>query len=379
MKRVYLDNNSTTCTDPRVVEAMLPYFSCEHGNPSSAHSFGWEAEAAVESARQEVASLIGADPDEVFFTSGATESNNWFLRCFDVEKRSELLASPTEHKSVLESVRESGSPFRFLPIDDVGSVRFDSWKTPIPANRAIVTAMAVNNEIHTILDVAAAVDYCRRHKAVFHCDGAQAAGRIHLDVHAMGIDALSISGHKIYGPKGVGALYVRRCLQSMLRPLIVGGGQEHSLRSGTVAVPLVVGLGKASEISRTNLLTEAKRLHGLAKLFLDTLVSANVKFRMIGPPDLLHRQPGSLCLEIDGFAASKFCELLPDIAISQGSACNSSGQQSHVFQAVGISADNNRRSIRLSFGRFNTNEEARYAAGRLAEVTKSALITEGRR
>lgn len=376
MRTVYLDNNATTPVDPRVLEKMLPYFLREYGNASSAYPFGWTAEMAVESAREHVAVLIGCDVDEVYFTSGATESNNWFLRCFDREQRKEVITSPLEHKSILETLDDGELPVRFFPINPDGTVRLDSADTPIPGPHSIVTSMGVNNEIHSILDIESMAAFCHEGGAVFHCDGAQAVGRIPISVHQMKIDALSFSGHKIYGPKGVGGLFVRRSHQARLRPMLRGGGQEKAMRAGTLAVPLIVGLGEACRLAILSLSVEAEANRSRSARLLDKLRGHGLDVQVIGPSDLCKRQPGSLCLEIEGLPANRLCECLPEIAISQGSACNSRGPRSHVIQALGISAEQSRRIVRLCFGRFNTDEDVDYVAGRISDVVKANTVVQ---
>ena len=264
---IYLDYQATTPMDPRVLEAMMPYFTYKFGNPHSrSHSYGWEAEEGVEKARGQVAKLIGADEKEVIFTSGATESNNLAIRGvaeFYKDRKNHVVTTVTEHKCVLDTCRhleQNGFEVTYLPVQKNGLVDLEQLKAAITDKTVVVSIMAVNNEIGVIQPLAEIGKICREKKVFFHTDAAQAVGKIALDVEAMNIDLLSISGHKIYGPKGIGALYVRRKPRVRLVPLIVGGGQERGFRSGTLPTPLCVGLGEAAEICMKEMDGEAKRL-----------------------------------------------------------------------------------------------------------------------
>src|SRR5229473_2302749 len=296
---IYLDYQATTPMDPRVLEVMMPYFTYKFGNPHSrSHSYGWEAEEGVEKARAQVAKLIGADEKEVIFTSGATESNTHAIRGvaeFYKDRRNHVVTTVTEHKCVLDTCRhleQNGFEVTYLPVQKNGIVDLDVLRAAITDKTVVVSIMAVNNEIGVIQPLAEIGKICRENKTFFHTDAAQAVGKIPLDVEAMNIDLMSISGHKIYGPKGIGALYVRRKPRVRLVPLIVGGGQERGFRSGTLPTPLCVGLGEAAEICMKEMDGEAKRLKKLQKRMLDGLNSKLTDIVVNG--DLEHRIPGNL-------------------------------------------------------------------------------------
>src|ERR671910_2295149 len=278
---IYLDYQATTPMDPRVLEAMMPYFTHQFGNPHSrSHSYGWEAEEGVEKARGQVAKLIGADEKEVIFTSGATESNNLAIRGvaeFYKDRKNHIVTTVTEHKCVLDTCRhleQSGFEVTYLPVQKNGLIDLEALRAAVTDKTVVVSVMAVNNEIGVIQPLAEIGKICREKKAFFHTDAAQAAGKIALDVEAMNIDLMSMSGHKIYGPKGIGALYVRRKPRVRLEALIHGGGQERGMRSGTLATPLCVGLGEACAIAEREMGAEAERLKGLRDRFYDKIRAA---------------------------------------------------------------------------------------------------------
>lgn len=370
-REIYADNNSTTATDPAVVAELLPYLTGLYGNASSSHSFGWTAELAVGQAARRVAALINAEADEIFFTSGATEANNWVFRDDKAASLPPIVSSAVEHKSVLEAVShaaESGRQVIRLPINREGQVNLQALsELRLPA-RSLVSLMAVNNEVHGVLDLARAGEICAQKGAIFHTDAAQALGAIPIDVKRMRIGLMSLSAHKLYGPKGVGALYVERGLQSVLRPFMLGGGQQGNLRSGTLPTALIVGLGKACALVAAELATEAPRLEKLARSFLQQLSSRGVSYRIIGPSNLQQRRPGSLCLAVEDLDCTRLCEWMPEVAISQGSACNSRGVGSHVLRELGLSVDEARSVIRLAFGRFNGERDVTYVVKRLVSV-----------
>src|SRR5215475_2978996 len=294
---IYLDYQATTPLDPRVLEAMMPYFTYKFGNPHSrSHAYGWEAEEAVEKARGQIAKLIGGDEKEVIFTSGATESNNLAIKGvaeFYKDRRNHIVTTVTEHKCVLDTCRhleQQGFKVTYLPVQKNGLVDLDALRAAITDKTVVVSIMAVNNEIGVIQPLAEIGKICREKKVFFHTDAAQAAGKIPLDVEAMNIDMMSISGHKIYGPKGIGALYVRRKPRVRLVPLIVGGGQERGFRSGTLPTPLCVGLGAAAEIAMKEMDEEAKRLTKLQARMLKGLQDLLPEMYFIG--DLVQRIHG---------------------------------------------------------------------------------------
>ena len=380
-KRIYADHNATTPLDPRVLRKMMPFLTDEFGNASSAHSYGWGAELAVAEARQQVASLINAEPDEIFFTSGATESNNWFLKQSAKLDGVRFVSSALEHKAVLETleeVRRGGAGVEYLPFDHTGRIDLSATEPGALGPGSVVTLMAVNNEIHGVLDLDAAGELCRRAGAVLHTDAAQALGKIPIDVRRMGIDAMSMSAHKLYGPKGVGALFVAERVRKTLKPFMSGGGQEHGMRAGTLATALIVGFGEACAIAKEQMESESRRLYGLSESLLSRLKAEGVGYRLVGPGEVRQRQPGSLSLSIAGLNAAKLSELLPEVALSRGSACNSLESRNHVLKALGLNSGEESGVIRLSFGRFNDASEVLFIADRIAEVVSGSTLYGGR-
>jgi cysteine desulfurase len=385
---IYLDNQSTTRVDPRVLEAMLPYFAEDFGNPhSTSHAYGRIAAEAIERARGEIAALIHADPREIVFTSGATESNNLaikgaahFARAYPQggKVRDHIVALQTEHKCVLESCKElEGEGFRvtYLPVESNGLVSLTELEAAISERTLLVSVMAAHNEIGVIQPLAEIGALCRSHGVLFHSDAAQAFGKIPLDVDAMKLDLLSISGHKIYAPKGIGALYVRRRPRVRLLPLIDGGGQERGLRSGTLPTPLCVGLGRASVIAGEEMAEEAERLRRLRDGLLRNLERRVPGIRLNG--DAGRRLAGSLNLTLPGIPAQTLIEACPSIAISTGSACTSASvEPSYVLRALGLSDELANASIRIGLGRFTTAAEVEFAADALAAATSG--LTEMR-
>lgn len=373
---VYVDNNATTAVDPAVVAELMPFLTGAYGNPSSAHSFGWTAELAVAEAAAAVAQLIGAAPDEVFFTSGATEADNWILVTAQADARTPIVTTAVEHKAVLEAVavaEQAGRPVIWLPVRADGRADLDALEALDLPPRSLVSLMAVNNEIHGVLDLARAGAICARKQAIFHTDAAQALGVVPIDVRRMQIHAASLSAHKIYGPKGIGALYIARELQPALRAHAVGGGQQRGMRAGTVPAALIVGMGKACALAADALPGEPERLRALARQFLDRLDALGVAYRLIGPAALADRRPGSLCLSLPGLDGTRLCDQLPEIALSQGSACNSRGVGSHVLRALGCQLAEAKTVVRIAFGRFNTSADARHVADRLADVVGMSI------
>jgi cysteine desulfurase len=375
---IYLDNQSSTRVDPRVLEAVLPYFTEDFGNPhSTSHAYGRVAAEAVERARGELAALIHADPREVVFTSGATESNNLaikgaahFARAHPQgeQPRDHIVTLQTEHKCVLESCEElerEGFGVTYLPVEPNGLVSLAALEAAISEQTLLVSIMAAHNEIGVIQPLADIGALCRSKRVLFHSDAAQAFGKIRLDVEAMRIDLLSISGHKIYGPKGIGALYVRRRPRVRLLPLIDGGGQERGLRSGTLPTPLCVGLGRAAAIAGSEMAEEAERLRELRDRLLSNLTRRVPGLHLNG--DAGQRLPGSLNLSFPGIPAQALIEASPSIAISTGSACTSATvEPSYVLRALGLSDDLANASIRIGLGRFTTAAEVDFAADALS-------------
>lgn len=368
---VYLDCQSTTPVDPRVLDAMLPYFTERFGNPhSSSHMFGGEAAEAVEAARAQVAALIGAEAREIVFTSGATESNNLAIKGaarFLRGRRNRVVTLATEHKCVLESARRlerEGFETAVLPVGADGLIELDRLAEAIDARTALVSVMAANNEIGVVQDLAAIGALCRRHGVLFHSDAAQAVGKLPIDVEAMNIDLLSISGHKIYGPKGVGALYVRRRPRVRLEPLFDGGGQERTFRSGTLPVPLCVGLGAACAVAQTEMAEEGERLGRLRDRLLDRLLVALPGTVLNG--DRHRRLAGNLSVAFPGVDALALLKALPDLAVSTGSACTSAAvEPSYVLRAIGLADELAAGALRIGLGRFTTEAEVEFAADAL--------------
>lgn len=374
---VYLDCHATTPVDPAVLQAMLPWFTEKFGNPhSTSHSFGREAAEAVEQARGEVAALIGADPREIVFTSGATESNNLAIKGaahFELRhrnKRRRIVTLVSEHKCVLESVKDTardGFETVFLPVGSDGRVSPDDLDKAVDEETLLVSVMAANNEIGVIQPLEAIGALTRERGALFHTDAAQAVGKIPVDVEAANVDLLSISGHKLYGPKGIGVLYIRRRPRARIEPLFSGGGQERTMRSGTLAPPLVVGLGEACAHARKHMAEEAERLAALRARFLERLTGRVEGVAMNGSMD--HRLPGNISLRLVGVEALKLIEQARDLAFSTGSACTSDVvEPSHVLRAIGLSDAEAGSSIRLGLGRFTTPDEIDFAADHLAEA-----------
>lgn len=369
---IYLDNQATTPTDPRVVEAILPFFTERFGNPASAaHAYGWDAEEAVEHARGQLAALIGAEPREVIFTSGATESNNLAIKGaarFHRARRPHVVTLASEHKCVLESVRQlerEGHPIDILPVQPDGLVDLDRLAETVTEETAVVSVMAVNNEIGVIQPLAEIASICREKGAYFHCDAAQAVGKLPLDVAELGIDLLSISGHKFYGPKGIGALYVRRRPRVRLEPLIDGGGQERGLRSGTLPTPLCVGLGAAAAIAGAEMEAEYARISALKTRLLEGIRGRLSGVSLNGHPE--KRVAGNLNLAFEGVDAEALMRAMPGLAVSSGSACTSTSvEPSYVLRALGLPEARARGSIRLAVGRFNTEAEIDAAVEELA-------------
>ncbi|XP_033169936.1 cysteine desulfurase, mitochondrial [Drosophila mauritiana] len=365
---LYLDAQATTPMDPRVLDAMLPYLTNFYGNPHSrTHAYGWETESAVEKAREQVATLIGADPKEIIFTSGATESNNIAVkgvaRFYGTKKR-HVITTQTEHKCVLDSCRaleNEGFKVTYLPVLANGLIDLQQLEETITTETSLVSIMTVNNEIGVRQPVDEIGKLCRSRRVFFHTDAAQAVGKIPLDVNAMNIDLMSISGHKIYGPKGVGALYVRRRPRVRLEPIQSGGGQERGLRSGTVPAPLAVGLGAAAELSLREMDYDKNWVDFLSNRLLDRISSALP--HVIRNGDAKATYNGCLNLSFAYVEGESLLMALKDVALSSGSACTSASlEPSYVLRAIGTDEDLAHSSIRFGIGRFTTVEEVDYTA-----------------
>ncbi len=371
---VYLDYQATTPMDPRVLEAMMPYFTEKFGNPHSRnHEYGWEAEEGVEKARAQIADLIGGDEREIVFTSGATESNNLAIAGvahFYKDQRDHIVTLVTEHKCVLDTCRhleQEGFKVTYLPVKQDGLVDLAELDKAITEKTVLVSIMAANNEIGVIQPLAEIGALCRAKGAFFHTDCAQAFGKIPLDVEAMKIDLMSISGHKIYGPKGIGALFVRRKPRVRLQAMIHGGGQERGMRSGTLPTPLCVGLGRAAEIAKAEMATENARLMKLRERFLKTIHEKLPEVFLNG--DLANRLAGNLNLSFAYVEGEGLMMGIKDLCVSSGSACTSASlEPSYVLRALGVEEELAHTSLRIGFGRFTTEAEVDYAAERIIQA-----------
>jgi cysteine desulfurase len=365
MGRIYLDHHSTTPCDPRVVEAMVPWFTTKFGNAASkTHGFGKEAAAACDAARGQIAALIGAEPAEIVFTSGATESNNLAIQGvadFYKTKGNHIVTVATEHPAVLDVVRhlEKAGKARvtILPVKPDGIVDLDAVHAAITGDTVLVSVMFANNEIGVIQPIAEIGRICHEKGVIFHCDGAQAVGKVPVDVRGMDIDLLSISAHKLYGPKGVGALYVRkRNPRVRLTPILDGGGHENGMRSGTLPVPLIVGFGLACEIAGREMTAEANRVLALRERLRKLIFDEFDHVRLNG--SLERRLPGNLNVSFEYVEGESLILGMADVAVSSGSACASAKlEPSHVLHALGLAEPLARSSIRFGIGRHNTGED----------------------
>jgi len=372
---IYMDNHATTPVDPRVLDAMMPYFGAKFGNAASRnHSFGWEAEQAVETAREQIAKLIGATAKEIIFTSGATESNNLAIKGIAEmyrERGNHIITQVTEHKAVLDTCKrleKAGCKVTYLPVKADGLIDLEQLKAAFTDKTILVSIMFASNEIGVIQPIEEIGKLCHEKGVIFHTDAVQAVGKVPVDVQKMNIDVLSISGHKLYGPKGVGALYVRRRNPRVqISEQINGGGHERGMRSGTLNVPAIVGLGKACEIAGEEMEAETKRLTGLRdymrKKFEDKLDYVHVNGNME------HHLPGNLNMSFVYVEGESLLMGINDIAVSSGSACTSATlEPSYVLKALGLGDDVAHSSIRFGLGRFNTKAEVDYVSDKLIEV-----------
>ena len=385
---VYLDNQATTRCDPRVVQAMLPFFAAEYGNPHSVeHVMGRLAEAAVEKAREQVAGLLGAEAREIIFTSGATEANNVaikgaarFARSMG-DPRGRIITAATEHKCVLESVADlaaEGFEAVFLPVRPDGLLDPETLRAALAVPTLLVSVMAVNNETGVIQDLAGLAAIAKQAGALFHSDLAQAVGKIPLDLTAWNIDLGSVSGHKLYGPKGVGALFVRRRPRVRLSPLFSGGGQERGLRSGTLPTPLIVGLGEACRLAANEMGEDAGRIGDLRVGLLERLRREIPGIRLNG--SVQARISGNLNLTFPGATAAALMEAAPDLCVSTGSACSSAQiEPSYVLRALGLSDQEAARTLRIGIGRFTSAADIDYAAAALSAAHAACAIAHAAR
>ena len=373
---VYLDNQATTRCDPRVMAVMLPWFTEQYGNPHSVeHVMGRLAEAAVETARGHIAALLGADPREVVFTSGATESNNIaikgaarFAARYGDGQRRRIVTVATEHKCVLESVgdlKDEGFEPVFLPVGADGLLDPDVLRDALTVPTLLVSVMAVNNEIGVVQDISGHAAIAKEAGALFHTDLAQAVGKIPVDLTAWKVDLASVSGHKIYGPKGVGALFVRRRPRARVLPLFSGGGQERGFRSGTLPAPLVIGLGEACRLAGEEMAADTARIGGLRDRLFDTLRGLVRGIAINGSTE--HRIAGNLNLTFPSATALAMLERMPDLCVSTGSACSSAEvEPSYVLRALGLPDEAAARTLRIGIGRFTSPADIDYAASALA-------------
>lgn len=373
-KPIYLDTQATSIMDPRVTDAMLPYMIEKFGNPHSrTHHYGWESEKALERAREQVARLIGADPKEIVFTSGATESNNISIkgvsRFYRGDKKNHLITTQIEHKCVLDSCRSlenEGLSVTYLPVQSSGLIDLEQLKDAIRPNTILVSVMTINNEVGVIQPVEQIGRLCRERKVFFHTDAAQAVGKIPIDVGELNIDLMSISGHKIYGPKGVGALYARRKPRVRIEPLQSGGGQERGIRSGTVPAPLAVGLGAACEISGEEMEYDLEHVTRLSNRLIERIQRSVPNVHRNGDPN--HTYPGCVNLSFSYIEGESLLMALKDIALSSGSACTSASlEPSYVLHALGADDELAHSSIRFGIGRFTTEEEIDFTADKCIE------------
>ena len=372
---IYLDNHATTPVDPRVLDAMLPYFTEKFGNAASRnHEFGWKAEEAVENARGQIARLINATPKEIVFTSGATESTNLAIKGAAEmyrEKGNHIITQVTEHKATLDTCKrleKYGYEVTYLPVEKDGRVNLDDLRRAITPKTILISIMYANNEIGAVQPIAEIGKIAKEKGVFFHVDAVQAVGKIPVDVQKDGIDLMSISGHKIYGPKGVGALYVRRKNPRVqLSAIIDGGGHERGMRSGTLNVTGIVGLGKACEICQNEMATESAKLFKMRERLKESIMSRLDETFINGSME--HRLPHNINISFAYVEGESLLMGINDIAVSSGSACTSATlEPSYVLKALGVGEDLAHTSIRFGVGRFNTDEEIDYVADRVVET-----------
>ena len=374
---VYLDNHATTPMDPRVLEAMLPFLTSNFGNAASnSHSFGWAAAAAVETARRQIATAIGASAREIVFTSGATESDNLAIKGVAEafrEKGRHIITAVSEHKAVLDSCKhleKNGCRVTYLPVGSDGLIDLEQLKSAFADQTILVSIMAANNETGVLQPMEEIGRLCREHGVLFHSDAVQALGKVPLNVTSANLDLASLTAHKLYGPKGCGALYVRHDADVRLVPMIDGGGHESGLRSGTLNVPGIVGFGKACELAQQDMAEESCRVAGLRNRLRDRLQAELDQLVINGSME--HRLPGNLNMSFLNVEGETLLTGLHDVALSSGSACSSGKTQaSHVLKSLGMSDEAAGSAIRFGVGRFNTEAEIDHVAGRVIELVKS--------
>ncbi len=373
---IFLDNHSTTPMDPRVLDAMLPYFVEKFGNAASRnHAFGWEAEEAVEQARKRIATLINADTKEIVFTSGATESDNLAIKGvleMYKEKGTHIITSSTEHRAVLDTAKsleaKGLATVTYLPVDKYGRVNPEDVRNALTDKTILISVMLANNEIGTINPIQEIGKIAKAKGVLFHCDATQGVGKIPVDVQAMGIDLMSFSSHKIYGPKGIGALYVRKKNPRVrLVAQMDGGGHERGMRSGTLPVPLIVGFGKACELCGEEMDTETTRIRAMRDRLQTAITEGLEESYLNGHPT--ERLPGNLNISFAYVEGESLLMGMKDIALSSGSACTSATlEPSYVLRALGVGVELAHSSIRFGIGRFNTDEEIDYTIKKVIEI-----------
>jgi cysteine desulfurase len=377
MKTIYLDNHATTPVDPRVLEEMLPYFNEKFGNAASkGHTFGWAAEEAVETARERVARLIGATGKEIVFTSGATESDNLAIKGVAEmyrKKGNHIVTAVTEHKAVLDSchrLEQGGFRVTYLPVQKDGRIDLDELRRLLSERTILVSIMAANNEIGVLQPVEEIGKICRERGVLFHTDGVQAIGKVPVDVNRQCIDLMSITGHKLYGPKGAGALYVRsKDPRVKVAPMMDGGGHEHGMRSGTLNVAGIVGLGKACALCAEEMQTESVKHGALRERLRERIMGRLDQVTVNGSME--HRLPGNLNLSFAHVDGESLMMGIPDIAVSTGAACTSEKREaSHVLTALGVDEELAHSTIRFGIGRFNTEQEIDYVGDRIVETVE---------
>ena len=384
MKKIYLDNNSTTQIDPLVLETMLPFFNIKYGNASSqSHAFGWEAKAAIDIAREQIANLINAENDEIIFTSGATESNNLAINGFidyqsiyNNSKKAIIITSTIEHKAVLDVCKKASQKnckTIYIKPNSEGIIDINKITNLMSKEITLVSIMHANNEIGTIQPIKEIGELCERNGTILHVDAAQSLGKIKIDVKNMKIDMLSISSHKVYGPKGVGALYIKnKKVKTKLTPIIVGGGQENNLRPGTLPTPLIVGFGKACELVLNRMQTDNRKIEELSNQLINNILDAYPEAQLNGSKE--SRIPGNINLSFPFLKGMSIINSMPDIAVSSGSACTSSSPSpSHVLKEIGVNKIDSNTSIRIGIGRFNTNEDIKVASNSIINAIRKKI------
>ena len=376
MPKIYLDNNSTTPVDPIVLKEMLPFFNEKFGNASSkSHSFGWEADAAVEINREKISELINSNSDEIIFTSGATESNNLALKSI-YENNKNIITSTIEHRAILDICKKiskkDSSAIKYIKPNLNGIININVLESLIDDKTTLISIIHANNEIGVIQPIKQIGELCKKHNILFHVDAAQSLGKLIIDVKKMNIDLLSLSSHKIYGPKGIGALYVNNKILHKINPIILGGGQELNLRSGTLPVPLIVGFGKACEISKLLMDEENIRIKKYREKLISNILHAFPKSIVNG--DIDNRISGNINISFPFLNGKSIITSIPKIAISSGSACTSSDPKpSHVLKELGINKLDSNTTLRIGIGRFNTKEDIKIASESIINAIKLKL------